>query len=156
MKKIILPIVILSVITACNSKEDKNHSGHKKEIPATKQDSLYEEVMAGHDEVMPKIGKIKGAQKKAQQLIDSIATLPEKAQAAAADLKLELKTLINDLNYADIAMDKWMMEFNMDSMKENINERINYLANEKMKVGKVKEAILSGLQKADSLLKRKL
>jgi hypothetical protein len=155
MKKNILPIVILSVMFACNTKEDKKHSGHKKEIPATKQDSLMAEVMAGHDEVMPKIGKISSAQKEAQRMIDSIATLPAKAQAAALGLKLDLQTLVNDLNYADIAMDKWMIEFGMDSMKNDVEQRIKYLADEKMKVGKVKDAILNSLAKADSLLKKK-
>jgi Prokaryotic membrane lipoprotein lipid attachment site len=158
MKKIILPFLILSVLAACNSKEDKKHeghSGHTKEIPATKQDSLYAEVMAGHDEVMPKIGAVKGAQKEAQRLLDSVVTLPAKAQAGAAALKTKLQTLINDLNYADFAMDKWMVEFNMDSVKDDIEKRIQYLTDEKMKVGKVKDAIINSLATADSLLKRK-
>lgn len=158
MKKIILPFLILSVVVACNSKEDKKHeghTGHTKEIPATKQDSLYAEVMAGHDEVMPKIGAVKGAQKEAQRLLDSVATLPAKAQAGAAALKTKLQTLINDLNYADFAMDKWMVEFSLDSLKEDVEKRIQYLTDEKMKVGKVKDAIINSLATADSLLKRK-
>lgn len=158
MKKIILPFLILSVVVACNSKEDKKHeghTGHTKEIPATKQDSLYADVMAGHDEVMPKIGAVKGAQKEAQRLLDSVATLPAKAQAGAAPLKTKLQTLINDLNYADFAMDKWMVEFSLDSLKEDVEKRIQYLTDEKMKVGKVKDAIINSLATADSLLKRK-
>lgn len=158
MKKIILPLAALCIITACNNSNDKKHeghTGHNKEIPTTKQDSLMADVMAGHDEVMPKIGKIKGAQKEAQRLLDSVASLPAKAQTAAAGLQTNLRTLINDLNYADFAMDKWMVEFSMDSMKDNVEQRIKYLADEKMKVDKVKEAILNGLAKADSLLKKK-
>ncbi len=156
MKKSLLLLAVLSLLFACNNEKKTDHSkSHKKEIPATKQDSLYAEVMDAHNEVMPKMGTIRGAQKKAQQMIDSIGNLPEKAQASAANLKLELQTLINDLNYADLAMDKWMMEFKMDSMKENVQERINYLTNEKVKMGKVKEAFQNGLQKADSLLKAK-
>ncbi len=158
MKKIILPLAALCIITACNNSNDKKHeghTGHNKEIPATKQDSLFEDVMAGHDEVMPKIGKVKGAQKEAQRLLDSIAGLPAKAQAAAAGLQTNLRTLIDDLNYADFAMDKWMVEFSLDSMKDNVEQRIKYLADEKMKVNKVKDAILNSLANADSLLKKK-
>ncbi len=159
MKNIILPLAALSIMAACNnSKEDKkheDHTGHKKEIPATKQDSLMADVMAGHDAVMPKIGTVKTAQKEAQRLMDSISRLPAKAQDAAASLKAQLQTLINDLNYADFAMDKWMVEFGMDSLKNNVEERIKYLTDEKMKVGKVKDAILNSLAKADSLLKKK-
>jgi hypothetical protein len=53
-------------------------------------------------------------------------------------------------------MNKWMDEFNMDSAVNNMEQRIKYLTDEKMKVGKVKESILGSLHKADSLLKSKL
>jgi len=43
----------------------------------------------------------------------------------------------------------------MDSAKDNIEQRVKYLAEEKLKVTKVKEAVLGGLAKADSLLKAK-
>jgi len=158
MKNIILPLAALCMLAACNSSEDKKHeghSGHNKEIPATKQDSLYADVMADHDAVMPKIGEVRGAQKAAQRMIDSLASLPEKTQAAAAEWKAALYKLVDDLNYADFAMDKWMVEFRIDSMKDNVEERIKYLINEKMKVGKVKEAMLNSLAKADSLMKKK-
>jgi hypothetical protein len=158
MNKLILAIVTALIIISCNNSNDKKHEehkGHNKEIPATKQDSLMADVMAGHDEVMPKIGKVKGAQKEAQRLLDSVAGLSAKAQAAAAGLQTNLRTLIDDLNYADFAMDKWMVEFSLDSMKDNVEQRIKYLADEKMKVNKVKDAILNSLANADSLLKKK-
>jgi hypothetical protein len=40
-------------------------------------------------------------------------------------------------------------------MKEDAKKRIDYLANEKVKVNNVKEAILNSLSKADSLLRKK-
>ena len=46
-----------------------------------------------------------------------------------------------------------MTEFEMDSAIDNLEQRIKYLTDEKMKVGKMKEAILTSMQKADSLLK---
>ena len=57
-------------------------------------------------------------------------------------------------NYADFAMDKWMVEFNIDSAKGNQELRIAYLRSELDKVSNVKKAILSSLSKADSLLKK--
>ena len=91
-----------------------------------------------------------------KKVLDSIATLPAKAKQAAAPLKAKLDSVAADLSYAEMAMDKWMTEFNMDSAVNNIDQRIKYLTDEKSKVGKVKAAILSGLEKADSLLKAKL
>ena len=161
MKKL-LPLLLLTALiytTSCNNSKtndsETDHSGHKTDEPKTEADSLMMQVMEGHDAVMPKMGKVRGAQKEAQRLLDSVSALPAKAQEAAKTLKQELETLINELNYADFAMDKWMVEFNMDSAKDNMEQRIQYLTDEKMKVTKVKEAVLNGLAKADSLLNKK-
>ena len=157
MKKLLLFLFVMAglSIISCNNSAEKNN-GHSKKIPGTKADSLMEDVMDGHNVGMGKMGKIRGAQKEAQRLLDSIAILPAKVQITAAELKSKLQSLINDLNYADFAMDKWMTEFNMDSAKNSMEQRLQYLSDEKLKVGKVKEAILKSLQKADSLLKAKL
>jgi hypothetical protein len=52
-------------------------------------------------------------------------------------------------------MEAWMNEFNMDSLKDNEKEQLKYLESEKEKISKVNEVMISGLQKADSLLKKK-
>ena len=153
-------ILLTTGILACNNADKKtennDHSGHNKTELKTPEDSLYHDVMEGHDAVMPKMGKVRAAQKEAQRLLDSISTLPAKAQKEAGELKTKLETLVNDLNYSDFAMDKWMSEFNMDSAKNNMEQRLKYLTDEKMKVGKVKEAVLNGLAKADSIFKAKI
>ena len=69
---------------------------------------------------------------------------------------MKLDSLKSDLSYAEFAMNKWMDEFNVDSAIDDAKERIKYLEEERLKVTKVKEAILSSLQKADSLLKVKI
>lgn len=154
MKKIIIPaaLFMMLIFTACNDSGEKAET--TEEQPLSAADQLMNEVMEGHDAVMPKMGKVRGAQKQAQQVLDSLSQLPAKAQQAVADLKSRLESLVNDLNYADYAMDRWMTEFNMDSAKDNMEQRIKYLTDEKMKVDKVKEAIINSLAKADSLLKK--
>jgi len=137
-------------LIACNEK--KKETGTKG--PKTLADSLMADVMDGHDVGMSKYGKLEGRLKQVQKVLDSIRNLPEKAQEAAAPYKEQLEGLVLDLGYAITAMDKWMEEFSMDSALDNMEERIRYLTDEKMKVGKVKEAILHSLQKADSVLKR--
>ena len=160
IKKIFFPLLVISLLTACNNAGEEDHSKHEskdgKAVVKAPVDSLLDEVMAGHDEVMPKMGKVRGAQARAKAMLDSIAELPAKAQDAAVDLKKKLETLVNDLNYADAAMYKWMTEFNRDSVVNNLQERLKYLENEKGKVSKVKEAVLGGLARADSLFKAKL
>jgi len=154
MKKFILPLITLAGITiaSCNNEDKKQ----KTSEPKTQTDSLMTDVMDGHDVGMAKMSKIRAMQKEVRRLLDSVTTLPAKVREASAPYKTKLDSLSADLSYAEMAMDKWMQEFNMDSAVNNIDQRIQYLANEKLKVGKVKEAILRSLEKADSLLKARL
>ena len=152
---LVIPFMVI-LLVACQLGEHKEHEGHEghgqSEKPLTLADSLYQDVMDAHDAVMPKMGKIRGAQKRAQQLVDSISALPVKEQKQLLVLKTALAQLVKELSYADFAMDTWMTEFNLDSGSTDQAIRVKYLTDEKMKVNKVKDAVLSGLAKADSLL----
>jgi hypothetical protein len=159
MKSFLVGFSFLSLsLLACNNAGQNEHEGHEhhdqNEKPLTLADSLYNEVMAAHDEVMPKMGKVRGAQKRAQELVDSISQLKGEALKVNLPLKKSLEQLVSDLNYADYAMDQWMTDFNLDSGSTNQEVRIKYLSDEKGRVAKVKEAILNSLAKADTLLKK--
>ncbi len=158
MKKFILPLVglLACIVVACNNSDKKSDShNHSADAPKTLTDSLMAAIDDGHIVGMSKIGKLHNTQKQVQAVIDSIGKLPAKAKQAATPYLAKLQGLVKDLEYADFAMDKWMTEFDMDSAVNNMEQRIKYLTEEKLKVGKMKEAILGGLQKADSLLKEK-
>lgn len=153
----LLLIAALSGMVACNNeKKNDDHSGHGKITPQTQEDSLMADVMDGHNVGMAKYSKLQAMEKKVKASLDSIRKLPAKAQQELAPYKAKLDSAAADLSYAIFAMDKWMEEFDMDSAKNNLEARIRYLLDEKMKVGKVKEAILNSLAKADTLLKTKL
>jgi hypothetical protein len=157
MKAIQASLVALITISliACNNAENKHNAHGQSNRPKTQADSLYKDVMDGHDIGMAKMGRLTRAEQTARRLLDSIEKLPAKAKQAAAPLKVKLDSLQKDLSYAEFAMNKWMEEFNMDSAVDNAKEWVDYLSSEKLKVSKVKEAILSSLQKADSILKEK-
>lgn len=123
--------------------------------PKTGADTLYDAVMDGHNEGMGKMGRLTRAEQTTRRLIDSIAKLPQKAQQAAAPLRVKLDSLQKELSYAEFAMNKWMDEINFDSAKTDLKKRIEYLESEKLKVNKVKDAINNSLQKADSLIRDK-
>ncbi|HQW43572.1 MAG: viral A-type inclusion protein [Chitinophagaceae bacterium] len=155
MKLYILPAILVLLIAAACNNDDNKHAGHNgsgKE-PQTLADSLMKDIDDGHIVGMSKMGKLHNTKKEVQRIIDSIGKLPAKAQAAVAPYVDQLKENIKELEYADFAMEKWMTEFEMDSAIDNLEQRIKYLTDEKMKVGKMKEAILTSMQKADSLLK---
>jgi len=155
MNKILytLSAVLFISILACNNedKEPKKTSDPQQALA----DTLEKEVLDGHDVAMPKSMKIPDLQKEVTRIIDSIGKLPAKTQQAAAPYKKKLDSLLIDLSYADEAMNRWMEDFNFDSAKNNIEQRVKYLADEKLKVENVKKAVLGSLAKADSLLKKR-
>ncbi len=154
MKKNILLFALLFAIVACKN-ADKKHDGHTNNEPKTLADSLMKDIDDGHMVGMSKIGKLHTTRKEVQRVIDSLSNLPSKSQQSTALYLDQLKAVIKDLDYADFAMDKWMTEFEMDSTVNNMELRISYLADEKLKVNNVKVAMLGSMQKADSLLKAK-
>ncbi|HKO79789.1 MAG TPA: hypothetical protein VJU78_05310 [Chitinophagaceae bacterium] len=158
MKKIVILFVSGFALFLFASNDSKTgHSGHAEgNGPKTQADSLMKDVEDGHNDGMAKMGRLTRAEQATRRLMDSIDKLPAKARQAAAPLKAKLDSLQKDLSYAESAMNKWMNEFNMDSAVNNVQERIDYLQSEKLKVSNVKEAILSSLEKADSVLKEKL
>ena len=150
MRRLLIPSIVFIAI-ACNQTEEPIRKDGFSEVPKTKEDSVYKEVMEGHDIGMSKIIRVKRAISKSQHLLDSINALPkskldENYQQALLDLQ-------EDLNYADYGMNTWMLEFKADTLQDNKESRIKYLESEKEKVTKIKDAILSGLKRADSLLK---
>jgi hypothetical protein len=159
MKKLILPVFgLLGLIAfACKNADKKSGShSHSGTEPKTQTDSLLKDIDEGHVVGMSKIGKLHNTKKAVQRVIDSIGKLSASAKQSFAPYVKDLNSVIKDLDYADFAMEKWMTEYVDDSLKDIAEKHINYLEDEKMKVDKMKEAILSSLHKADSLLKVKL
>ena len=158
MKKVFSLFLLSSVIimSGCNNSNNKRSSDQDTTQPKSKEaiaDSLYDDVMDGHNVGMARFVTLQKARAEANRLIDSLQKLPAQAKQAAAPYKARLDSLVVDLQYAEDAMNKWMDNFNLDSAKNDIEKRIQYLADEKVRVNKVRDAILESLQSADTLIK---
>ena len=151
MKHFLIIIAIAILFIGCNNTESDSSVSHDQ--PKTREDSLFKDVMDGHDFAMANMNRIPALQKQIQQATDSIGKLPEKLKKAAAGYKVQLDSLSEKLKYADFSMNKWMEEFNYDTAIKGAN-RGAYLESENKKIAEVKEAMLSALQKADSLFKK--
>jgi hypothetical protein len=147
----LLTTLALTMLMACNNASENN--AKQSAAPKTHLDSLMDDIMAGHDVGMGKMGKLSAAQKTAQAAIDSIAKLPATAQKAAAAYKTGLDSLVKELENAKAAMNNWMDGFNMDSAMNDEQKRTEYLEAEKTKIHSVKDQMLKTLDKADSLLR---
>lgn len=137
----------VSFFISCNNADKKSGGGLK-----AKADSLYQEVLHGHDEGMVGWMKIEDKKKSIQHLLDSVNTLAGKA---STDFKERLSGAMNDLQTAYNDMDSWMRDMNLDSATDNLEQRIKYLTEEKLKAATIKAAINNSIQKADSLLRSK-
>jgi hypothetical protein len=152
MKKFnfVLYIFAMVIAASCNNNASENTQTVDESVIA---DTLFKEVMDGHNVGMAKTHKIPKMVQEAQRIVDSILKLPLAARQEAEPYRARLDSLIKDLNYADFAMNKWMEEFDYDSARNDVKKRINYLTDEKFKVNKVRDAILGSFKKADSLIR---
>ncbi len=151
MKKILFTLFILTVLASCESapKQNTERKDGFNPILKTREDSLFHDVMEGHDMGMARMGKISRYLSQIQKTLDSLNKLP----ASKIDTKYHqfLIDLQKELNYADYGMNNWMEEFKVDSVRNDQEKRIRYLEAEKVKIQKVKESIVGSLKRADSL-----
>jgi hypothetical protein len=156
MLRFVIALVSFGLLAgACNDASHDEHADHKNgyaPVLKTREDTLFHEVMKGHDAAMAVLGKLRGKIKETTNQLDSLNKLP--AKKIDPTYKQALSNLHTDLTNADTEMDTWMQQFKLDSVADNKELRIKYLQGERDKVSAVKEHIFSALQRADSLIKR--
>ena len=151
MKQFLIAIVVLYLSGCKNeSTEQDNRKDGFTPVLKTRQDSLYHEVMQGHDIGMAKMSALRKYQRQVKDQLDSMRIVPP--QKLNQQYQQAMIDLLEELNYADYAMFKWMEEFKVDSAADNEQKRLAYLESEKPKVEMVKHNILNSLRRADSLL----
>ncbi len=138
MKNILICIPILMLCFSCN-KSDKNLK------------ALQDDVMAVHDEIMPKMGEI-------MDLKDKLATKLEKMDSTAANY-MSIKQETDSLNYlltgSDNNMMDWMDEYNPDTLKAlSAEDAEKYLLDQKDKIKKIKEGTYKNIEIVKGYLKK--
>jgi len=116
------------------------------------EEKLRQEVMAIHDEVMPKTEELFKLRKNLQKLVDSLnlAKYPDTILGNLA------KQLVVKLKQADEAMMDWMHNYNGGSGIYDHEELMNYLSEEKEKIQNVKSLILESIDSAHAFLQKKI
>jgi len=139
--KIATNILFLGLIFSISCNKSSHHEQHEQEEAPNPNQALYEEVMAVHDEVMPKANEIYKLKKELQ---DKIAKTPD----LIGDKKKQLDQIIAELDSADHSMMDWMHKFNPLPDSANQETAREYLENEMEKIKKVRELINGSIQKA--------
>jgi hypothetical protein len=105
---------------------------------------LETDVMAIHDEVMPKLPEMNNDIKKLTALY--------REEGLSDSLKTEIRGTIIQLTEADSLMWQWMYDYEPPSEKDSPEEVKNYLEQEKKKVEVVREKILMSMEKSKYIL----
>ena len=138
---------------ACKEANTNNPGNDATKKVMTKEDSAYTEALDIHDEVMPKMGKIIGYQKKAQQRLDSVAQLLKKnGLAGAKEFKQRVDSLLFELKLAERGMNDWMQGFTAEPKLPTTEERTAYFEDQKVKALKMKDKFFTALDKAKAML----
>ncbi|MFT0714263.1 hypothetical protein [Flagellimonas lutimaris] len=138
MKKVFSILICTVLFLSFSCKEEKK---------APEGSSQMEEVMAIHDEVMPKMGTI-------GKLVGDL-----KAKVDTTEMGQKYEVAMKDLQDANTAMMDWMKDFgdrfNHEEIlegKELTEEKQQWLDEEEEKVKVVKEKINSSIARAEALL----
>jgi hypothetical protein len=107
------------------------------------------EVIAIHDEVMPKMGQLKSLEKNALQLAEELSGKEEVDSVRVQ----ELKDLAAELDQAYEGMFVWMRQYETEDKGQTPEAVKSYLDEQLVLVTEVNKNIKSALSKADSLLK---
>lgn len=137
ISRISLIFSLVLVIQACGPSQ--------KEMNAERR----AEVIAVHDEVMPKMGQLKSFEKKALQKAEEFAA----ADTVNAEKVQEMKNLALELDQAYEAMFVWMRQYETEDGDRSPEEVKTYLEEQMVSVSEVNKLMKSALTKADSLLK---
>lgn len=142
MKRISLILILVSAIAmfSCQNQEQKeDNAAINKEVSSQseKENILYKEVMAIHDEVMPLMGDLMAMNKRI------------KSKDSTSQEATELSVYLEEANES---MMNWMRKFNPNIENMTHEETMNYLEEEKKKILQVREKMLSGHDKASTFL----
>ena len=131
MKKTLITISLFASLTACQKNAED------------KQKLMINEVMAVHDEVMPKMDDIMSL----KSSLDSVIKVsPDSAKA---------KKLYSALDVADNQMMDWMENYDSESVKGKSEVEISkYFANQKTKITDVKVLTVKSIEEAKVFLRK--
>jgi hypothetical protein len=139
-----LLLLILITASRCGQRSqeyDAHDHAVEDTIPAEGNQALYDQVMAIHDEVMPKMNDIYSIKEELKRQITETTGLTEEKRQG-------LEASISQLDSASEGMMIWMRNFNPlpDSLGED--QAREYLENEMERVKGVRTAIYEALEGA--------
>ncbi|MDH5366622.1 MAG: hypothetical protein OEW67_06515 [Cyclobacteriaceae bacterium] len=141
--------ILWIALFSCNGKKTAQENDKIITSVEEQRDILYQEVIAVHDEVMPKMQEIVALQEKLRVQIDSLNEV---------DSTSEITSSLNEVNLmlknADDAMMNWMREFKpeMNAKEVENEEALTYLRNEMDRIIEVQKVVNESIENAHTFL----
>ena len=152
-----LTAICICLLAACNQPAENaahDHAGHDHEATAG-SGKLFAEVMAVHDEMMPKLDDVMALKSRAKRKIDQLDSLAKTGgKVETTEKRQRLDSLVAELDRADNAMMDWMHNFDSDMKGMTEARKSEYLESEKVRITAVKEKMLGGIAKATAQLEQ--
>ena len=139
-KYIIFFSILIFFQIGCTSDINKN-----SESELSDREKLYKEVMKIHDDVMPKMSDINRVKR---NLKDQL----EEGKIVNDQMKQKINASIDELIAAEDSMMDWMREFKAPKDADPDEKVIKYLNEEKLKISRVSDQMLSSLQNGSNIL----
>ncbi len=142
-----LAVIILTVASCNNDKTKASNTATSGTLNAENQ-KIYDDIMAVHDEVMPKMGDLNADKQKLRDLNDNLGT----NNIALKDTVLNTILVLSKL---EDNMSDWMSNFKTSDVLNNADSSHTYLVNQKKLISEMNDEVKKGLDISSSLLKRK-
>lgn len=146
--KFFIPVSFL-LFFGCNNAATDQKSGESR------ADSIKDQVIVAHNVSMGRMEKISRVIPQIKQKLDSISRLTGLAAKKIAVYRAQLESTLNRLQFANGSMEKWMEAFDMDTLGNDPDKRLQYMQSEQVKINAIKDSMQLSLADADLLLKVK-
>lgn len=149
MRIIALLLSSALLIGACAPQKKDQSSTKVEEKGLDSVEQYFKEVMAIHDEVMPKMGEINRLKRTIKRALE------EDQSALEATTAEKMKTALIQLEAADSLMMEWMASFNpgFEKAKKAADESIvmDFLTNERERISTVRDRMLESIKSGREL-----
>lgn len=147
MKQVVLFLSLLTIgIMSC--KQGADGPVDSSAVPSDMK-SLYGEIMAVHDAVMPQLSTVAALQTELGTKLDQL----RREEPMNSDLMRETNRVLGSLNRADNAMSSWMEEFSaFDTIEENRKQ--DFLEFNNTEINDIREMINSSIKDAQAFLEQ--
>ncbi len=147
MKQVVLFLSLLTIgIMSC--KQGANDPVDSSAVPSDMK-SLYGEIMAVHDAVMPQLSTVAALQTELGTKLDQL----RREEPMNSDLMRETNRVLGSLNRADNAMSSWMEEFSaFDTIEEDRKQ--DFLEFNNTEINDIREMINSSIKDAQAFLEQ--